>query len=170
MPTASQHMLPLKDAIRGRLIPVLTKHELSNMEMEMVSLPTRFEGLSFVDPVADSPEKFADSVQCTASLTALLCVNRESELPHGVLPDRAAATAVRRSRESRLKEKADAIQSCLLEPQRRAMELAREKGGSSTLFHLLRGKVRFSRSRRLALWLASGLYAFILSLWWYVQC
>ena len=102
------------------------------MEVEMVSLPTRFGGMSFVDPVADSPEKFADSVKCTASLTALL-VNRESELPHGVLPDRAAATAVRKSRESRLKEKADAIQFCLPEPQRQAMELAHEKGGSSTL-------------------------------------
>ena len=39
MPTAIEHMDPLKNAICSILIPTLTKHELNDTEMELVTLP-----------------------------------------------------------------------------------------------------------------------------------
>ena len=132
MPTASEHMEPLKDAIRNCLIPTLTKHELNDLEMELVSLPARYGGMTFDDPVADSSRKHADSLKSTAMLTNLL-LNNESELPETADFNQEARTEVKRNRRAMLILKADEIQTHLPEPQRRAMVLAREKGGSSTL-------------------------------------
>ena len=44
----------MKDAIRNHLVPSLTKHGLNYLEMELVSLPARYGGMTFDDPVADS--------------------------------------------------------------------------------------------------------------------
>ena len=38
MPTASEHMQPLKDAICGKLIPMLIKHELNDVKLELVTV------------------------------------------------------------------------------------------------------------------------------------
>ena len=38
MPTASEHMQPLKDTIRGKLIPMLIKHELNDVKLELVTV------------------------------------------------------------------------------------------------------------------------------------
>ena len=132
MPTAKDHMQPLKDVIRSKLIPSLTKHELNDLEMELVTLPARYGGMSFDDPVTDSQSKHTDSLECTATLTGLI-LDGETELPRGVDFDREAVVAIKRRHRTTLKAKADDLQSRLPEPQRRAVELAREKGGSSTL-------------------------------------
>ena len=86
----------------------------------------------FDDPVADSSRKHDDSLKCTAMLTNLL-LNNESELPETADFDHEARIEVKRNHRAMLISKADEIQSNLPEPQRRAMILAREKGGSSTL-------------------------------------
>lgn len=132
MPTASEHMVPLKNAIRSRLIPTLTKHDLNDLEMELVTLPARYGGMSFDDPVADSSIKHTDSLEYTATLTSLL-VDGATDLPAGSDLDHEAKAAIKARHRSALKERADNIQSRLPDSQRRAMELAREKGGSSTL-------------------------------------
>ena len=38
MPTAGEHMQPLKDVIRGKLITMLIKQELNNVKLEMVTV------------------------------------------------------------------------------------------------------------------------------------
>ena len=38
MRTASEHMQPLKDAICGKLIPMLIKHELNDVKLELVTV------------------------------------------------------------------------------------------------------------------------------------
>ena len=132
MPTASEHMVPLKNAIRSRLIPTLTKHDLNDLEMELVTLPARYGGMSFDDPVADSSIKHTDSLEYTATLTSLL-VDGATDLPAGSDLDHEAKAAIKARYRSALKERADNLQSRLPDSQHRAMELAREKGGSSTL-------------------------------------
>lgn len=131
MPTVTNHMQPLKDKIRHKLVPTLIKHEPNDLEMEMMTLPAAYGGLSFDDPVADSSHKHADSLKCTANLTGLI-LKGETQLPR-IDPDRAAKEAVKRCHRTTLKIAADALQARLPEPQRRAMELAREKGASSIL-------------------------------------
>ena len=88
--------------------------------------------VSFNDPVTDSSTKHTESLECTAILTSLL-VDGATELPVGGDLDQDAKAAIKARHRTALKEKADNIQSRLPDPQRRAMELAREKGGSSTL-------------------------------------
>lgn len=41
MPTMVDHMQPVKDAIHSKLIPMLTKHDLNDLETELVTLPAR---------------------------------------------------------------------------------------------------------------------------------
>ncbi len=132
MPTAGDHMQPLQDAIRHKLVPRLTKHQSNDLEMELLTLPAAYGGMSFDDPVIDSSRKHSDSVQCTANLTSLIRKG-EAQLPRTNDPDRATKAAVIRRHRMSLKTTADAVQARLPEPQRRAMELAREKGASSTL-------------------------------------
>ena len=95
MPTTGDHMQPLKDAIRNKLIPKLTKHEMNDLEMELVTLPARYGGLSFDDPVADSQSKYTDSRECTATLTGLI-LDGESELPVGADLDQEARAGIKK--------------------------------------------------------------------------
>jgi len=60
-------------------------------------------------------------------------VDGATDLPAGGDLDQEAKVAIKARHRTTLKEKADNIQSRLPDPQCRAMELEREKGGSSTL-------------------------------------
>ena len=132
MPTTSAHMQPLQDAIRGRLIPALTKHDLSDVEVEMVALPARHGGLSFDHPVNDSTRKHAESLECTANLSNQIATSG-SDLLRSIELDQVAKSIGRQRYKIALEATAADIQARLPPPQQRAMSLAREKGGSSTL-------------------------------------
>ena len=80
MPTPGNHMQPLKDAIHSKPILMLTKHDL---EMDLVTLPARYCGVSFDNPEAESQCKHTDSLECTTTLTGLILYG-ESELPQKI--------------------------------------------------------------------------------------
>ena len=131
MPTAGDHLQPLKDVIDYKLLPTLVKHELNDLELEVMRLPAQFGGMSLDDPVADSGRKHADSIECTANLTQQILENG-ADLMQSIELDCKRKAAVRRH-EASLKVKADDLQRHLPEAQQCAMAQAREKGGSSTL-------------------------------------
>ena len=106
--TTIEHMEPLKDTIKNRLIPSLTKHELNYLEMELVSLPARYGAMTFDDLVADSSRKHADSLKSTPICMLLLLNNSQKQL---ILIMQEARTAIRRNRRAMLISKADEIQS-----------------------------------------------------------
>ena len=132
MPTAGDHLQPLKDVIDNKLLPTLVKHELNDLELELMRLPAQFGGMSLDDPVADSGRKHADSIECTANLTQQIMENG-ADLMQSIELDCKRKAAVRQRHEASLKEKADDLQRRLPEAQQCAMAQAREKGGSSTL-------------------------------------
>ena len=132
MPTAGDHMQPLKDAIDHKLLPTVVKHELSDVELELMRLPARFGGMSFDDPVTDSRRKHDDSIKSTTNLTKQILENG-ADLMKSIELDHERKAAERQHHEASLKVKADDLQKCLPEAQQRAMAQAREKGGSSTL-------------------------------------
>ena len=68
---------------------MLTKHELNDLEMELVTLPARYGGMSSDNPVANSSCKHTDSLKCTTSFTSLI-LDGESELPRGASLDHDA--------------------------------------------------------------------------------
>ena len=116
MPTTSAHMQPLQDAIRGRLIPALTKHDLSDVEMEMVALPARHGGLSFDHPVNDSTRKHAESLECTANLSNQIATGG-SDLLCNIELDQVAKSIGRPRYKITLKATAADIQARLPPPQ-----------------------------------------------------
>ena len=132
MPTAGDHMQPLKDVVDYKLLPSLVKHVLNDSELELMRLPARFGGMSFDDPVVDSGCKHADSIECTANLTQQILENG-ADLMQSIELDCKRKAAVRQRHEVALKEKADDLQRRLPEAQQCAMAQSREKGGSSTL-------------------------------------
>ena len=71
MPTAGNHMQPLKDATDHRLLPTLVKHELNDMELKLMRLPACFGDTSIDGPVIDSECKH----ECTANLTKQILEN-----------------------------------------------------------------------------------------------
>ena len=109
------------------VLPALTKHEVRDLEMEMVVLPARHGGLSFDNYVEDSPRKHAVSLECTAHLTAQIATGG-SELFESVRLDQATKSAVQTRHCAALEAKAADMQDCLPRPQQRAVSLAREKG------------------------------------------
>lgn len=48
-------MEPLKYAAHRKLISTLTKHKLYDLEIELLTLPAGYGGMSFDDAVANSP-------------------------------------------------------------------------------------------------------------------
>ena len=132
MPTAGEHMQPLKDAIDHKLLPTVVKHDLNDIELELMRLPARFGGMSFDDPVLDSGRKHTDSLECTANLTQQIMENGD-DLMKSIESDSRMKIFVRQRHEASLKVKADDLQRRLPEAQQRAMAQSREKGGSSTL-------------------------------------
>ena len=132
MPTAQEHMEPLQAAIRQRLVPALIHHQPSDLEMELLTLPASLGGMSFDDPIAESPRKNADSIKCTARLTRLIC-DGEQHLPPSAIPGSTEKAEIRKRHQEQAFAAAEAIQERLPQPQRRAMEVARLKGASSIL-------------------------------------
>ncbi len=107
MPTAEDHIQPLKDAIDHKLIPKIVKHELNDTELELMTLPTRLGGMSFNDPVKDSRSKHADSIECTAKLTQLITDNG-TDVMTSIDQDLNQKMAVRQRHDVLYKIKADA--------------------------------------------------------------
>ena len=109
MPTAGDHMQPLKDVIDYKLLPLLVKHELNDSELELMTLPACFGGMSFDDPVVDSGYKHVDSIECTANLTQQIFENG-ADLMQSIELDYKTKAAVRQRQEASLKVKADDLQ------------------------------------------------------------
>ena len=126
--TYREHVQPLKVTICSKLIAMLIKYELNDVELELVTLPAR---MFLDDPVVDLHCKTASSFECTTHFTALI-IQGESELPR-VNPDRDARRAVSSHHQIALKAEAGTIRACLHEPQQRTMELVWGKGESCTL-------------------------------------
>ncbi len=87
MPIAGVHMQPLKYAIDYKLLPVLVKHELSDMELDLLRMPARFGGMLFENPVVDSEQKYIESIECTANLTQQI-LGCETDLTKCIESDR----------------------------------------------------------------------------------
>ena len=126
MPTAGDHMKPLKDVIDQRLLVTLVKHQLSDMEMELMRLPAHLGAMSLDDPMADSRQKYADSVKCTVNLTQQF-VESGDDLVGSIECDYKDKVAVRQDLQASLRLKADELQKHLPEAQQHAMPQAREE-------------------------------------------
>ena len=84
--------------------------------------------------MAEAERKHADSLQCTAHLTEQIVKNEpDADVMDSVAHDREQKAVVHQRNRASATTRANEVQSRLPPLQQRAMSLAREKGGSSTL-------------------------------------
>ena len=81
-------MQPLETAIRLKFLPKLLgeKNPISAIDRELFALPVKLGGLAIDNPVADTPDKFTESVKLTSALTVLI---ETSTKEYAVLPETA---------------------------------------------------------------------------------
>ena len=94
IPDISDLLLPLDEVIKTHFIPALTgRGSISELEMQLLALPTRLGGLGIAIPSKIAPFKHFLSVKETASSSCLCCA-AESYL-HCHQCHRAAASKAR---------------------------------------------------------------------------
>ncbi|MDA8003174.1 MAG: hypothetical protein MPL62_17965, partial [Alphaproteobacteria bacterium] len=85
----SDLLQPLEDAIRHHLIPALTgRAGITDLERELLALPTRSGGLGIPNPAKTSHKKFMNSERISARLMALI-LQQETVYPANVAIEQA---------------------------------------------------------------------------------
>ena len=85
----SDLLQPLEDAIRHHLISALTgRAGITDLERELLALPTRSGGLGIPNPAKTSQEKFVNSEWISAPLMALI-LQQETVYPANVAIEQA---------------------------------------------------------------------------------
>ena len=130
----AEHLQPLEDAIRTKLIPSLTGQHCGQQTRDILALPIRLGGLGLVNPTSLAETEYARSKHITEPLTAMI-MGQASEFEA-----RAAFAQVMQRRKLVRAEKgreisaaASALKSSLEEDLQRSLDLAAEKGASSWL-------------------------------------
>ena len=126
----SSLMQPLKDTIRQRFLPVLTRRDSpSDMERELLALPARHGGLGLVNPTT-MEEEHTFSLRPTAPLTALI-VQQNSDLGDTRQLQQSIKTTLRAERRRKREEVATDVKAQLPQHLQRAAELGSKKGAHS---------------------------------------
>ena len=137
---------PLENALRDRLLPTLTGHQLSPIERDVMSLPTRNGGLGIQNPTNTADDNHQDSITITKHTTGLI-LQQEWKSPEGIKIKEAKDQVIRKKRE-REKKQLQQLKDKIRPPDRRAksksdehqepplckaLDLANQKGASSWL-------------------------------------
>ena len=135
IPDISGLLQPLEDAIRLNFIPALTGRPApSNIERDLLSLPTKLGGLGLISPVSSADIEHSSSLHLTSQLVCSLI----QQSPHhtnqsgpAILPKSRAV--IRREKDQHHMEHAALIKEQLQPSLQHAMELASDKGASNWL-------------------------------------
>lgn len=126
IPGLSEYMDPAESKIRNDFLPALFQRDFSDLERDLLALPAREGGMSIDNPVKSSDQKYHDSLESTAALTALI-VKSEAKIPIGCKLDKQAKAKVEARNAALHKEAAKEIEAKMEPAQQRAMQCARLK-------------------------------------------
>ena len=131
MRSAGDHLGPLEDTIRLKLIPSLTgdASPISDDERAILGLPPRWGGLGIDNPVTGSKFKYDESLLYTNQLSELIS-GSEARLIIDEKKQIAVARAIKAQREERYEKSFNEICDRVTPEQKRALLLASEKGAS----------------------------------------
>ena len=127
-------LLPLGDAIRHHLIPALTgRTGITDMERELLALPTRLGGLSILDPSKTCNDHFRSSQRISAPLTALI-LQQEMVCPSSVPSEQISIkNKIKAQRRQEQTNQAAKLRDKLPSHLQQAMDFGGEKGASHWL-------------------------------------
>ena len=122
---------PLEQIIRVHLLPTLTsKSAFSDVERQLISLPSRLGGLGIVNPCVASAFQFDASQKVTGPLVSLL-LDQDSQFTVGVLNEQLALKQeIHLENRHRTEEVAASLHPLLPTELQRARELASLKSAS----------------------------------------
>ena len=128
----SDHLQPLEDVIRSKLIPSILGREVSDFERELLALPIQQGGLGIIIPTKIANDQYTASKEISQPLI-------DSIIKRGAYDDNISTSQQQAKLNFRgrkmLKMKADTeelMRSCT-HIQKRCLEMAQEKGASSWL-------------------------------------
>ena len=131
-PGISDHMAPLEEVLRHKIIPAITgRKTVTNEERQLLALPFRNGGLGIIDPTCQCNLQYDASVEVTAPLVELIM-----EQKNAISIDVEIEQKKRKSRlkANRLKEMEEKVNSLTLpETLERAAKLISDKGASNWL-------------------------------------
>ncbi len=129
----SEYFVPLEEAIREKLIPVLVGRPVSDIEREMLSFPYRYGGLGIQNPVETADREYTTSVKITEGLTKLIIDQNMDISQYDEEQTKATKKNLKAERETYLKTKAEEMKLMMIDSEIRYFETAQEKGASSWL-------------------------------------
>ena len=133
IPNLHDLLLPLEEAICQHLIPALTgRTSCSTADRDLLTLPVRLGGLGLANPVTSSSPSFQASELLTKALVELI---QSQETNQTVDPESTSSIkkSIRRLNRLRHIQQANSTQNHLTPELKRCVELAKEKGASSSL-------------------------------------
>ena len=128
IPNITELLTPLEEAIRHQLIPAITgRSTMSDTERDVLALPCRLGGLGIINPVKSSVLQYECSELITAPLVKL--ISSDSDFSQDTLDEMTKVKLdVKKKRRDQLEDDATRTQSKLNPPQKRSVDLAKEKG------------------------------------------
>ena len=119
--------------IRTQFIPTLIGRAISDLERRIFSLPTRYEGLGILNPVANAESEFEYSEKITQPLAHLIAAQSTNLNELDEDAQNKLLGQVKKMKAEVFEEEVIEIKILLDETAKRYFELASEKGASSWL-------------------------------------
>ena len=132
VPHISEAMEPLEHEIRQKLLPKMLGREISDLERDVLSLPIRLGGLGIGKPHEECQFEYTASKLITTELTKAI-VDQEEEYTASSSLTNSGKEMIKKSKNSKLQAKYDAMAERCGTSSKRALLAAREKGASSWL-------------------------------------
>ena len=134
VPGISELFSPLEESIREDLIPAIVGRKVSDLERSIMSLPVRHGGLGIANPIECADREYHASAVITENLSDLIYRQEQDLSNYNVHKQNATIAALKTAKEKWHMEKyKDILQHVEGTPQKRALELTREKGAGSWL-------------------------------------
>ena len=134
VPDIENHMKPLEEAIRQKLLPSITgQNAFNDLDRQLLALPVRHGGLGIIDPSKRSDLHHSACERITAPLVELILNQSKSYSPQVRTTQQRAKNNTRTLRRLQEAREANEIRERLPPQMKRATDAATEKGASSWL-------------------------------------
>ena len=145
VPNISDLFMPLENAIRHQLLPALTgRSGLTDLERDLLALPTRHGGLGISNPTKSANQQFNHSQRVTAPLTALI-LQQERSYPRSVASEQGSLKGrIKAELRHAWAEEATRLRARLPTDLQHVMDCSSEKGASNWLNVLPLSELGFS--------------------------
>ena len=131
VPGMEDHVKPVEDAIRNKLLPALTDgHHFSDKDRLLLSLPPKLGGLGIPIMTKTAAEEHQFSQMLTKSLSSRI-YKQEENIGDLVVETRKAKNEITRLRKDRQENDLKRVRSLMNEDEIRANDIAQMKGASN---------------------------------------